>query len=202
MTSITRSLISLTLLCLLLTGFGLADIGVKAGLNFASQRQGGFEMQGAQAKILAGVLFPLKINEIFTVQPEVFYVQKGSEKVREESSARVTTKLNALDIVLLSKFYLGNTGSLKPHLLFGPFVSFLLSGTYIYGDGDFEESIDDYHKLEYGYTVGVGSDVFFGKMKLSIDLRFSHSLTDVHNVPTRIWNKGFSFSVGYFFGTK
>lgn len=197
-----RALFVSCLLCLLLTGLGLADIGVKAGLNLASQRQAGFEMDGAQTKILAGVLFPLKINEIFTVQPEIFYVQKGSEKIREGSGARVTTKLNALDIVLLSKLYLGNTGSLKPHILFGPFVSYLLSGTYIYGDGDFEESIEDYYKLEYGYTIGIGSDVLFGKMKLYVDVRFSHSLTDIHNVPSRIWNKGISFSVGYFFGTK
>jgi hypothetical protein len=190
------------LMCLLLANAGLAQIGVKAGLNLASQRQGGFIQEGAQTGFLAGAFFPIPINEMFTLQPEVLFFQKGGKKQRESEGGggnQVATKLNTLDFVLVSKIHLGDLNTLKPHILFGPYVSYLLSGKYIYGGGDFEEDIEDYHKLELGYTLGLGTDLNLGAYRIYVDARFSHALSDIHNTPTAIWNKGFSFSAGFYF---
>ncbi len=202
MKSIVRTAILFGLLWLLLPAPGFSQIGVKAGLNLASQRQGGFTQQGAQAGVLAGAFFPIHINKRFTLQPEILFIQKGSKKERESEygfTSLVTTKMNNIDLILISKIHLGNLNTFAPHLLFGPYLSYLLSGKYIYGDGEVEEDIEDYHKLEFGYTLGIGTDILLGSSKIYIDARFSHSLTDIHNTPTAIWNKGFSFSAGYYF---
>ncbi len=190
------------LLSLLLANTGFAQIGVKAGLNLATQRQGGFTQEGSQTGFLAGIFFPLPINEMFTLQPEVLFFQKGGKKQREPEGGggtQVATKLNTLDFVLVSKLHVGNLNTLRPHILFGPYVSYQLSGTYIYGDGDFEEDIEDYHKLELGYTLGLGTDMNLGTARICVDARFSHALTDIHNTPSAIWNKGFSLSAGFYF---
>ena len=86
-----------------------------------------------------------------------------------------------------------------PHIVFGPYLSYLMSGKYIYEGGSFEEDIEDYHKLEFGYTLGLGTDLNLGTLRICVDGRFSHALTDIHNTPTPIWNKGFSFSAGFYF---
>jgi hypothetical protein len=201
MKSVERVVVSLLLFYFLAANPSFAGIGIRAGVNLASQRQGGAEMQALQPGVLAGFFSPMKINEMFTVQPEVSFIQRGSKKVMGESlsSYEVTTKLNVLDLALISKIVVADLQSLKPHLLFGPYLSYLLSGTYVYGGGTAEEKIDDYHKLELGYSLGAGLDVLLGKMKVYLDARFSHSLTDVHLVPSHIWNKGFSLSAGYSF---
>ncbi len=202
MKSFVRSIFVPTLMVMFLTHTGVAQIGAKAGLNLASQRQGGFTQEGSQTGFLAGIFFPLPINELFTLQPEVLFVQKGGKKQRESEGgggSQVTTKLNSLDFVLISKIHLGDLNTLQPHILFGPYVSYLLSGTYIYGDGDFEEDIEDYHKLELGYTLGLGTDLILGANRICVDARFSHALTDIHNTPSAIWNKGFSLTAGFSF---
>jgi hypothetical protein len=202
MKSFARTAILFCLVWLLLSTHAFSQIGIKGGLNLASQRQGGFTQQGSQAGFLAGVLFPIRINNRFTLQPEVLFIQKGGKKERESEyggSFLVTTKMNNIDLILVSKIHLGDMNTLSPHLLFGPYLSYLISGQYLYGDGEVTEDIEDYHKLEFGYTVGFGTDIRLGSSQVYLDARFSHSLTDIHITPSHIWNKGFSFSVGYFF---
>lgn len=195
----------LILFCLiwpLVSAPATGQIGIKAGINLASQRQAGFTMQGAKTGLLAGVLLPIRVTDIYTLQPEVLYIQKGSEKEREAgfgAGSLVTTSTSHLELVLVSKIHLGEINALKPHVLFGPFASYMLSGTYNYGQGEFEEDIEDYRSLEFGYTLGAGTDLVLGSLKIYVDGRFSHSLTDVHNVSTPIWNRGFSFSAGLYF---
>ncbi len=202
MKSFARSAVLFGLLWLLLSTPGFSQIGLKGGLNLASQRQGGFTQQGSQAGFLAGAFFPISINKRFTLQPEILFIQKGGKKERESEfggSFLVTTKMNNIDLILVSKIHLGDMNTISPHLLFGPYVSYLISGQYLYGDGETKEDIEDYNKLEFGYTVGFGTDIQLGSSKIYLDARFSHSLTDIHNTPTAIWNKGFSFSAGYYF---
>ena len=202
MKSIARTAILLCLALPLLSAPGFSQIGVKAGLNLASQRQGGFTQQGTRTGFLAGAFFAIPVNRRFTLQPEVVYIQKGGKKERESEwggSFLVTTKMNNIDLTLVSKIHLGDLNAVAPHLLFGPCVSYLLSGRYLYGEGEVTEDIEDYHKLEFGYTLGIGTDVILGSSRIYLDARFSHSLTDVHITPSHIWNKGFSFSAGYYF---
>lgn len=184
---------------LVTTTFSWADFGFKAGINLASQRQGGYTSQGAKAGVLAGFFIPMPINRVFTLQPELYFIQKGSKKAPSEASTDyvVTTKLNNLDIILLSKFHLLPNNKLRPFLLFGPYVSVLISGEYSV-EGQ-KQDTDDLHRLEYGYSAGGGLEFPIGKSRISLDIRFSHSLTDIHNVPSRMWNRGISFSAGYYF---
>ena len=79
----------------------------------------------------------------------------------------------------------------------GPFASYIISGKYDYGE--YRETIKDYEKLEAGMIFGLGADLALGPRKVVLDLRYNLGWTDVHKVPSRIWNRGFFVAAGIVF---
>ena len=191
----------------LLLGLGLlvfapgeasASIGVKGGFHFATQRQGGATQKGAQMGFFAGVFFPMTMNPFFTVQPEVMIIQKGSKKeIGDWYVYDVTTKLVCIDAAVISKIHPFEIKGIKPCFLFGPYASFIIGGKYDYGNST--ETIADYNKLEAGFVFGAGADFVLGTSKVAVDLRYNLGWTDVHKVPSSIWNRGVLVSAGFVF---
>ena len=173
-------------------------IGVKGGFSLSTQRQGGATQTGSQMGFLAGVFLEKDVNRFFSVQPEVYLIQKGGKKeVGDFFVFAVTTKLVCLDAVLLSKIYPVSLNSVRPFFAFGPVLSYIISGNYVYATTS--ETIEDYRKLEAGFLFGGGADVAIGKARATFDARYNLGWTDVHKVPTRIWNHGLIISAGFLF---
>lgn len=174
------------------------SIGFKGGVHFATQRQGGAKMLGAQTGFFAGVFLPMEMNLLFTVQPEVMVIQKGSKKeVGDWMTYEVKTTLMCVDAAVISKIHPFRFQAFRPSFLFGPYASVLLSGTYDYGSS--AETIDDYNKLEAGMVFGAAVDLTLGKSRIVLDLRYNLGWTDAHKVPSTIWNRGLLLGAGIVF---
>jgi Outer membrane protein beta-barrel domain len=140
----------------------------------------------------------MEMNPVFTVQPEVMVIQKGSRKeVGDWMTYEVTTKLTCVDAAVISKIHPLRLGGVRPSLIFGPYASMLVSGTYDYGSST--ETIDDYNKIEAGMIIGAAVDLTLGKSRVVFDLRYNIGWTDAHKVPSTIWNRGLLLGAGIVF---
>jgi len=67
----------------------------------------------------AGLSFGVKADAALSLQPEVLYVNKGSSLIFG-GNVRIDFRVHYLELPLLLKFSVANTGTVRPYLLVGP----------------------------------------------------------------------------------
>ncbi|RZK31944.1 MAG: PorT family protein [Hymenobacter sp.] len=178
-----------------------ARFGIKAGAsltsltNTSSQTEYKFGFNG-------GVLANFAVNDMFSIQPEVLYSNKGY-KFKNLDDTRFA--LNYIDVPVLAKIATGATG-----LFFevGPQVGFRLSADL--KDSNNSASLKDFTKsVDFGYAAGLGFQVESGAM---IGLRYNGGISKVGKdvnfgngiVATAAdsRNSAFQLYVGYLLGGK
>ncbi|MBT1710183.1 outer membrane beta-barrel protein [Fulvivirgaceae bacterium PWU5] len=154
----------------------------------------------------AGLNLPLG-DGMFSLQPELNYVQKGAkaEYVDEDFNEDVTEKLTLgyLEIPVLVKVTFGE--ATKFYVNAGPSVGFGLGGKYKVEVGDESEDVDvkfgdgddeDKYYIEKGTDIGLqlGAGVIVAE-KVMIDIRYGLGLTDLYD-DVSMKNNVFQFTVG------
>ena len=173
--------------------------GVKAGASLTnvtnSKQDNKFGFNG-------GLLANFGINDMFSIQPEVLYSNKGYKVNGGQDNLRFA--LNYVDVPVLVKLATGSTG-----LFFelGPQVGFRLAADV--KDSHNSISFKDYTKsVDFGYAGGIGFQVESGPM---IGLRYNGGFTDIGKNGTvnglqvtaaNAKNSAFQLYVGYMFGGK
>jgi len=183
--------------------------GVKVGLNMAKIYGEDVVDEGLDFKMgfCAGGFITLNITEMFAIQPEVLYTQKGFKAEGEEDG--VTVKMIAsgdyLEIPLLVKLSLPTPGIVKPNLFVGPFMGFNIRAK-VKGEHDGEPSpevdIKDITKdTEFGLVLGGGADFSLPTSKITFDVRYTLGLTtlDDSGYEEDVKNGVISLMVGYSF---
>lgn len=123
----------------------LLQIGVKAGVNFASQT-GDASMNGVAfdkdgiTSYHAGLVAEIKLLDKFSVQPELLYSTQGA--TYKNAVTEFKNELGYLSIPVMAKFYLNDTFSVEV----GPQASFLLSER-----NDFD--VDNAETFEFGLNA-------------------------------------------------
>ncbi len=183
-----------------------AQFGLKGGLNLSSVASSAEEVNEQQMAMgwQAGIMVRAKVNAFVSIQPELYFVQKGSEY--QYLGADVTQKLQYVELpvlVVLEPF----GALLNVHV--GPQVSWLtrVETTYVNGpfgtSGTINTDKGDYNALDYGLSVGAG--LTLGKMAL--DLRFVQGFQNVEKdavigpvtVSSQTRNYSLQASLGVFF---
>lgn len=174
-------------------------VGIKGGLSIAnlSTNDGEVEDKNAIAGFTAGVFMNAPIGEIFALQPELLYTQKGGKY--EVLGIDVENRSAYLELPLLLQFTL-----LDPIYIYaGPQVSYLLSVKTTYNDGgqiefEDEEDPDDYNRTDIGGAAGIG----FNFDKVTLDARVVLGVIDydkersIQSVEVEARNlKNFNFQV-------
>lgn len=188
-----------------------ATFGVRAGINVATVnfQSDGFNISpDSRVGLTVAGLANIPVNESFSIQPEVHFIQKGYKFELEffGEVTETTAKLNYLEVPIHAKYAFGNE-NLRFFILAGPAIGFALGGEVEQCDGgdcisediEFDDN-DGFNRLDLGLSVGAGMNIgsnFF------VDLRYVLGITnlsedDADDIKTT--NRGIQIGVGYMFG--
>ncbi len=190
----------LTIACsLVLTTAAQAQIGIKGGVTLSNLAQKAFEDEGSDFEenstvgFQAGIFAELPIGEVFAIQPELLFIQKGgkSEFNIGNSSYERNFHYNYIEVPVLAKVKAGSTDGSGIGLFFygGPFVSYAINGKIdnditILGDKTSNETDiefnddDDQRRLDWGAAFGLGLNLGSLVLDLRYDLGINNVLTD------------------------
>lgn len=177
-------------------------LGVKAGINLASQETGddaGDDGGLASLRgLVAGVFATLPVTAWLQVQPEALYAVKGASFDDGAISAQV--RLDYLEVPVLARFF-RRGGRVGYYATGGPFVAVGLRArtrTEFPGATEEVDISEQVQRVDYGLAAGGG--VEFGA--LVVDARYTHGLKDVDKDTsdgTRVHNRSVSLTLGFRF---
>lgn len=203
----------------------LAQVGFKAGANFATLAQEGdgltkddIENRSIVGPVL-GLTFGMNLGDIITIQPELLYSQSGGSNTYNilGTVTRNTYRINYLELPVLAKLQLGNSNQqgIGIHLAAGPWIGYALNGKYksktTLDDSVIAETEDSFtfddkdnaERINYGMIGAAG--VSIGKIVL--DLRYNYGFNNLldkdadnnnDNKPV-LQTRGVALTLGYTF---
>ncbi|MDO7876817.1 porin family protein [Hymenobacter sp. ASUV-10] len=194
----------------------LLSLGLLAGISATAQAQATFGVKAGatltnfmgddvsddsdnKVGFLVGAVANFAVNDMFSIQPEVLFSQKGAQG--KESGETVKLNQNYVDVPVMVKVNTGDNGS---GLFFelGPQFGLLVSSKA--EDTDTKEA---FNTFDFGYAAGLGYQLESG---LNFGLRYNGGITNVYkevdvlgtSVQAKARNSAFQLSVGYMFGGK
>lgn len=196
---------------LLLIGFsaqinaqdGNLSFGPKAGLNI-SKFTGDAEDQKMKTGFHVGGFVDYKINESFSVRPELLYSMVGSREKYDNPDVgyeEYTGKYSYLTLPIMARYHFSAVPGLN--VAAGPYVGFLLSAK-VKAESDGLPSAemdvkDQTKKVDVGIGVGAAYEFYQG---LFAELRGNFGLTNISDVDgsdSKVKNLVLQISVGYRF---
>jgi len=196
---------------------GLTGKGVKLGLNLANVSGADKPTDAAMAMGLAvGGFATWSVNDMFAVQPEIFYSQKGfqidAKKMGSPVAGTINFNVNYLDIPVLARLNIPMEGTVKPYVVLGPSFGILLTAEQV-ASGDvadlmkaanMETTTDvksDTTSMDMGLVLGAGVEVPAGSGKVTVDVRYDMGLTtlDSSSAKAKMYNSVIGLLVGYAF---
>jgi hypothetical protein len=190
---------------------GDLTVGIMAGVNYATVNQdpelGDVEFDH-RVGLLAGGFLDVRLNDVFSIEPEVLYSQKGAEVqgTGSNSDSEGTFKLDYIEVPVLLKFWVPVTNSgFRPFLFAGPAVGFEVNCSLegeilsVTGSTDCEEtSVVNTKSPDFGGTVGGGIEFMAGMQAVRVDARYTHGFTDINDSgdAREIRNRVFAVTVG------
>ncbi len=136
---------------------------------------------------LGGIL-QADLSPYFTLQPEVFFIRKGSVQNVTVAGVpigpiRATYILDYLELpVILKTYFRARREPLAPHLGIGPYLSFLVHNKYKFKNsilGESEQKIEDLRTTDFGVVFLFGLDVHGPDALFSFGYRFSMGFVDL-----------------------
>ncbi len=191
--------LSITLTALLFLSLGSSAaltqdmrFGAKAGISLfnttTSFSGGGFSVEATSDRRLgfaAGAYAIIPINDRFSFQPELMFVQKGGKMTDddfffedddffEDEGGTSELIFNYLDIPLLVRFDIPVEASAAPYLTAGPVLGILLSGREKF-NGESTSIADELKSLNFGLSLGAG----LAFNQFHVDLRYEIGLSNI-----------------------
>ena len=154
-------------------------------------------------KVGASAILPLTTS--LDLQLGAGYAVKGATE--QEFGVDIDLELGYLEIPLLLRFNPSVTGTISPHFMIGPALSFRVScnaavgaeGFEISVDCDDEELGDEIKTLDLGAMAGAGIDIATsGSLSVSLDVLYNLGLSSIAESDD-VKNRAFSFLAGVTF---
>lgn len=143
--------------------------GVRGGINFTNFTEG--DNLDTRTGYMIGGFVKMNFPESpVSIQPEIYYSEKGAESGTSE------IRLEYVEVPILLKLGLAESGPIVPNLFAGPYAGINLnqsSGGGLFAPGDNAENID------FGGVIGAGIDFEAGSAIFTIDARYSQGITPV-----------------------
>jgi hypothetical protein len=190
------------------------SIGPKFGLNLASWTGDEMFDDDAYKSVLGlqfGAVAEFPFSDMFAVQAELLYFQKGVAAEFDFLGEKITTesKLNYLEVPVLAKVSFINE-PVQVYVTAGPSFGYGLNGKTV-AKSDTEEDEEDIDfdenelaRFELSASFGAGVQIPAGPGKFFVDGRYLLGLTNVdasepEGDRTDIFNRGLGISVGVLF---
>ncbi len=160
--------------------------GIAGGLNFADLKISFADPtrtnHGTKSRSLFGVggFFGISLNEYLSVQLEPMYVAKGG-RYTEPTIPEMKVRSSQLDLALVAKLGVGK--EVRPFVVVGPFMSFLLDATTkieFVGrewEGDMTQVLK---RKEFGFVFGGGVSFAILEGSAFIEGRYTLGLTNIN----------------------
>lgn len=209
---------NLSLIIALISVFSLGvnaqstSIGLRGGVNLTSIANEDTDFESVIGMNFA-IPVEIGITELFSVQPELHYVQKGG-KFDFTNDITVQTLSNYIELPILAKANFGSE-TFKGYVVAGPSVGLAFSRyvTTTVGDTETREKAERDTEgertdniIDFGIVGGVGAQVAAGPGAFVIDVRYNLDLNDsssFENGAPDGWNKstntGTAITIGYMY---
>lgn len=156
-----------------------ARFGVKGGVNFTNLYVDNVDDTNMLTSFNAGFFVELPITQGIAIVPELNYSRKGSEVQNTilTETYKSKFKLSYLEMPVLLKLNLVPNFNLHA----GPYVAYLLNAKtdVVDENGDrvesFEYDTDDFNKLDFGLSAGLGFDF----NNFGIGARYNYGLSEI-----------------------
>jgi hypothetical protein len=174
------------------------QFGAKAGVNFANLTGDDADGADARTSFHVGAVAEIKINEKFSVQPELLYSSQGaSTKDKFEGiTFESTLKLDYINVPIMAKYYVADSFSLEV----GPQIGFLVAAEAEYsmgGESETEDIKDQLKTVDFGLNFGLGYKLDNG---INFGARYNFGLSNIgEDSDSDLKNSVFQISVGYLF---
>ena len=157
---------------------GLTGKGIKVGINISNFSGSEVGMVSARTGFGFGGFLTYNLSPQFAVQPEVLYMQKGTEY---DFIATMTWAANYFEIPVLAKYTIPTSGNIKPGFFAGPAVALLLgSSIKVEYEGVTEldwDVKDGLKSTDFGLVFGGGVTYQMTSVSLTFDIRYTLGLT-------------------------
>jgi hypothetical protein len=196
-------------------------LGVKGGVNIASLSTadfGGFipdfgtvtgDLDGTRTGLVVGGFASFSLGEMFFLQPEVLYSQKGGrgEITLEGTPVDWGFDIDYLSVpVLLGVAFPLESSTVEPRLFAGPEVNFEIGCSIVAefaGVSASEDCGDITESVDFGLVFGAGIAFGLDSFDLLLDARYGLGLTDIgsgdgQSLKNRAWQfmAGVGFPIG------
>jgi len=181
-----------------LANISQAQVSIKAGVNIASISESAtiesYESleNNSVTGFQAGLAFDLGLSSIFTIQPELLYIQKGGKSIygiSEDNQIVSRLYYNYVEVPVLAKLKFFSESGSGVYVLAGPFVGLAISGkvkttTTLLGvtetredkfDFDNDDAAERQRRTDFGVSFGGG--LKFGHMYL--DARYNLGINNL-----------------------
>jgi hypothetical protein len=154
---------------------------------------------------VASIGINIPIHKMFSLHPEIGYVQKGNKLILRDTagSYTYTDKLNFIELPILLKFNF-KYEQFTFYISAGPNIAYALNGKSIYLEQTSTVSFTqedkilfsnkEFKKTDFGLLLGTGASVPIWKLRLGVDIRYSYALTGVLDersiYPFKAFSKG------------
>lgn len=181
----------------------LPGLGVKGGVNLATQKASGDAAEDNDLKasigLVAGAFMTFRIAPWLEFQPEALYSIKGTKV--EETGFTSKLLIDYFEVPMLARVSRRGGGRLGFYAAGGPYVAVQLRARTRTTFGSATEEIDVGEQLErLDFGVSAGGGVEWGS--LVFDVRYSHGLRDVDKDPSadfKLTNRAIAFTAGFRF---
>ena len=164
--------------------------GVVAGLNFSTIKSNyNSDMDivtGVAGGLAAQIVWPMG----FMAQPEILFSKKGC--IFAGNGLRYDIDYLEVPVKLTYRF---NLADVKPFGFVAPYAAYVLNLTEHSGVESDDTFSDQINKLDYGFSVGAGFDVW----RIQLSFRYIWGLAQVADYSIQTRNRGLNFSAGVFF---
>ncbi|TFG62562.1 MAG: PorT family protein [Gemmatimonadales bacterium] len=167
-------------------------IGLKGGIiiaDLAIDDAGVSEQTGTRTAFAIGPFVEFGISDLFSVQPEVLYTQKGTKDT--EDGIDLTFKLNYIEVPVLLKARLSSAGStVLPSVYAGPVFAFESKCEVEGSDGGATVTVDcndeellglETKSVDFGVALGAGISIPTGSVVIVGDVRYTLGLSDIND---------------------
>ncbi|MBK6364665.1 MAG: PorT family protein [Saprospiraceae bacterium] len=188
-----------------------AQFGVRLGANLANQTiESGGESLDTKMKFGfgAGVFYQYMVNDNFTIQPELNFMQMGTKFDLDFLGTTIesTTTFNYLQIPILAKYGFGDMDALNFYVQAGPYVALGLGKVKTKScvgddceteDTDYGDGEDGPKSLDFGLQLGAGVNI---TKNISVDARYGLGLANLTSEEDSTYkNSSIFISLGYKF---
>ena len=181
--------------CVGLTAFadestlGKFAFGLEVGVDFGNATSVNQISSWSRTGYALGVSVDTGLTDIFSLQPELLFVQDGNE-VTDTSGVRIRTSFQSLQIPVMLKARLGQW-KFAPYLFAGPVANVRLGSSVETVNAGTSSNVK-LKNWDFGLAGGVGLDfdIFFA------NLRYNLGLTNLANSGADFRSRGILFMAG------